>query len=269
MPPLYRHFAVPASKRPDDSTRERVGVRWTRPSMAESHGGLAMIYNANRRFAHREQLGLTPGEFAVLRRLSTPQKVQSFLNAICINHETDGETILSVREVLAQRRAHCIEAAFVAACAFWVHGEPPLVMHLDCAATDYPHVIALFRRGRGWGAISKSNGTPLRYRDPIYRSLRELAMSYFHEYSDRHGRKTLRSYSVAFDLRRVDAKLWVTNAHACLETNDRLASARHYPLVTFRQERLLVRRDPFERHTAKTVEYPPPAKKTARKTAVG
>ena len=180
---------------------------------------------------------LTPSRVCVLRRLSTPQKIQSFLNAICINHETGGETILSVREVLAQRRAHCIEAAFVAACAFWVHGEPPLVMHLDCAPTDYPHVIALFRRGRDWGAISKSNGTPLRYRDPVYRSLRELAMSYFHEYSDRHGRKTLRSYSVAFDLRRIDPELWVTNAHACLETNDRLASARHYPLVTPRQQR--------------------------------
>ena len=236
--------------------------------MAESHRASPMSY-AHRRFAHREDLGLTPGEFGVLRRLSTPQKVQSFLNAICINHETDGETILSVREVLAQRRAHCIEAAFVAACAFWVHGEPPLVMHLDCAATDYPHVIALFRRGRAWGAISKSNGTPLRYRDPVYRSLRELAMSYFHEYSDRYGHKTLRSYSVAFDLRRVDAELWVTNAHACLETNDRLASARHFPLVTSRQQRLLARRDPFERHAAKTVEYPPPAaKKTGKKKSV-
>jgi hypothetical protein len=225
-----------------------------------------MSYNAHRRFARREDLGLRPGEFAVLRRLSTAPKIQSFLNAICINHETGGETILSVREVLAQRRAHCIEAAFVAACALWVHGEPPLVMHLDCAATDYPHVIALFRRGRDWGAISKSNGTPLRYRDPIYHSLRELAMSYFHEYSDRHGRKTLRSYSAAFDLRRVDPELWVTSTHACLETNDRLASARHYRLVTLRQERLLVRRDPFERHAAKTVEYPAPAvEKTRRK----
>ena len=237
--------------------------------MAESHRASPMSYNAHRRFAHREDLGLTPGEFAVLRRLSTPQKVQSFLNAICINHETDGETILSVREVLAQRRAHCIEAAFVAACAFWVHGEPPLVMHLDCAATDYPHVIALFRRGGDWGAISKSNGTPLRYRDPIYRSLRELAMSYFHEYSDRHGHKTLRSYSVAFDLRRVDAELWVTNAHACLETNERLAGARHFPLVSSRQQRLLVRRDPFERHAAKMVEYPAPAaEKTGKKKSV-
>lgn len=223
-----------------------------------------MTFNAHRRFARREELGLTPDEFAVLRRLPTPQKIQSFLNAICINHETGGETILSVREVLAQRRAHCIEAAFVGACALWVHGEPPLLMHLDCVPTDYPHVVALFRRSRGWGAISKSNGTPLRYRDPVYRSLRELAMSYFHEYSDRHGRKTLRSYSAAFDLRRINPELWVTNHRPCLETNDRLASARHYRLVTTRQERLLLRRDPFERRAANTLQYPAPAAKQTR-----
>jgi hypothetical protein len=229
-----------------------------------------MRHTAHRRFARREDLGLTPGEFAVLRRLSTPQKIQSFVNAICINHETGGETILSVREVLAQRRAHCIEAAFVGACALWIQGEAPLVMHLDCVPTDYPHVVALFRRSGAWGAISKSNGTPLRYRDPIYRSLRELAMSYFHEYSDRHGRKTLRSYSVAFDLRRVAPESWVTSKRPCLETNNRLASARHYPLVTSRQERLLVRRDPFERRAGKTVEYPAPAAdKTRRKKSAG
>jgi hypothetical protein len=226
-----------------------------------------MTTNAHRRTGRREDLGLTPGEFAVLRRLSTPQKIQAFLNAICINHETGGETILSVREVLTQRRAHCIEAAFVGACALWIHGEPPLVMHLDCAPTDYPHVLALFRRSGGWGAISKSNGTPLRYRDPIYRSLRELAMSYFHEYSDKRGRKTLRSYSGAFDLRRIDTALWVTNHRNCLEANDRLASARHYPLVTTRQQRLLARRDPFERSAAKTVEYPAPPPAATRKSA--
>jgi hypothetical protein len=218
-----------------------------------------MTNHAHRRLARREDLGLTPGEFAVLRPLSTPQKIQAFLNTIRINHEPDGETILSVREVLSQRRAHCIEAAFVGACALWVHGEPPLLMHLDCAPTDYPHVIALFRRAGAWGAISKSNGTPLRYRDPVYRSLRELAMSYFHEYSDRHGRKTLRSYSAAFDLRRVDPGLWVTSKRACQEIGEDLANSRHYRMVTTQQERLLARRDPFERHAAKTVEYPAPA----------
>jgi len=212
--------------------------------------------------ARREELRLTRGEFALLDRLSTPQKIQAFLNAIPANHELGGETILSVREVLRQRRAHCIEGAFVAACALWVHGEPPLVMHMDCAASDFPHVVALYRRGGAWGALSKTNGAVLRFRDPVYRSLRELAMSYFHEYSDRRGRKSLRSHSAAFDLRRVDPALWVTCASACTEVNDRLAALRHYPLISPAQQRLLSPRDAFERKVAKVVEYP---RKPARK----
>ena len=208
------------------------------------------------RRATRHDLSLGSREFAQLERLSTPQKIQSFINAIPANHEQGGETILSVREVLRQRRAHCIEGAFVAACALWVHGKPPLVMHLDCAASDYPHVVALFRQGGAWGAISKTNGAVLRFRDAVYRSLRELAMSYFHEYSDRRGRKTLRSHSAAFDLRKIDPALWVTRESACGEANERLAALRHYPLISARQERLLSRRDAFEREAAKVVEYP-------------
>jgi hypothetical protein len=126
------------------------------------------------------------------------------------------------------------------------------------AASDRPTPTAGRGRRGAWGAISKSNGSTLRYRDPIYRTLRELAISYFHEYSDRHGRKTLRSYSAPFDLRHIAAELWVTSKHACRETNDRLAGARHYQLVTVRQERMLARRDHFERDAAKTVEYPRP-----------
>ena len=217
-----------------------------------------MVAATHRRFARREELGLTLREFAILRRLGTPQKIQGFLNAIPINHEIGGETMLSVREVLRQRRAHCIEGAFVAACALWIHGEPPLVMDMDCDPSDYPHVIALFRRGANWGAISKTNGAYLRYRDPVYRTLRELAMSYFHEYFNRRGHKTLRSYSVAFDMRRVSPELWVTNRNECAEANDRLTAARHYDLVSWRQQRLLSRRDPFELRAAKLVQYPKP-----------
>lgn len=208
------------------------------------------------RFACREDLGLARGEFVILGRLSTPQKVQAFVNAIPINHERGGETIFSVREVLRRRRAHCIEGAFVAACALWIHGDPPLVLHLDCDASDYPHVVALFRRGGSWGAVSKTNGAVLRYRDPIYRSLRELALSYFHEYCNKGGHKTLRSYSAAFDLRRIDPELWVTRDRACREVNDQLAAVRHYPLISKRQEDLLARRDAFEQEAAKRVEYP-------------
>src|SRR5438552_2092364 len=214
------------------------------------------------RFARREHLGLAPSEFAVLERMSTPQKTQAFLNAIPMNHELGGETIFSVREVLRRRRAHCIEGAFVAACALWVHGELPLVLHLDCDPSDYPHVVALFRRRGCWGAMSKTNGAVLRYRDPIYRSLRELALSYFHEYCGKRGRKTLRSYSAAFDLRRIDPVLWVTRDRSCLEANNRLAAARHYPLLSRRQEKLLSRRDALEQKAAKMVEYPAPLRKS-------
>lgn len=212
------------------------------------------------RYARQATLGLTRAEFAVLKRLSTPEKIQAWLNATPINHEIGGETVLSVREVIRQRRAHCIEGAMFAACALWVHGDPPLVVHLDCDLSDYPHVIAVFRRAGYWGALSKTNGAPLRYRDPIYRTLRELALSYFHEYSNRHGHKTLRSYSVPFDLRRLDLGEWVTKEKSCWTAHDRLVVLRHYPLITRRQEKLLAKRDAFERRAGKLVEYPRPGK---------
>jgi hypothetical protein len=200
--------------------------------------------------------GLDVRERALLARLGTPERIQAFVDAIPANHETRGETVLSVREVLRQRRAHCIEGAFVAACALWIHRRPPLVMHLDCDPADWPHVIALFKRGSAWGAISKSNHIGLRYRDPVYRSLRELAMSYFHEYCDRRGRRTLVSHSAAFDLRRIDAAAWVTSAAPCWDAHDRLANLRHYPLVTARQRAELSRLDPFERSLARIAQFP-------------
>jgi len=200
--------------------------------------------------------GLDAKERKTLARLATPERIQAFVDALPINHEIGGETVLSVREVLRQRRAHCIEAAFVAACALWVHRQPPLVMHLDCDPADWPHVVALFRRGRGWGAISKSNHIGLRYRDPVYRSLRELAMSYFHEYCDRRGRRTLVSYTKAFDLRRLDPADWVTAEGPCWSVHDRLAALPHALLVTPRQRTALSRLDPFERRLAAVPQHP-------------
>ena len=144
-----------------------------------------------KRFARREDLGLTPAEFRVLQRLDTPHKIQAYLNSIPQNFEPDGQTALSVREVLRQRRSHCIEGGMLAAAALWVHGERPLLLDLS-AENDYDHVVALFRRNGCWGAISKTNHYALRYRDPVYRTLRELAISYFHEYANRRGQKSLR-----------------------------------------------------------------------------
>lgn len=214
-----------------------------------------MVIPSNRQFARRGDLGLSKREYARLLRLRTPQQIQAFVTALPINYEVGGETVFSVRQVLAYRRAHCIEAALLAACALWIQGERPLVMHLDCDASDYPHVVALFRRGACWGAISKSNGVALRYRDPIYRSPRELAMSYFHEYSTRSGHKTLRSYATPLDLRHVDPALWVT-ANGCWKLHAQLERRRHYPLISGRQQKLLSRRDAFERAVARIVQFP-------------
>ena len=185
------------------------------------------------RFARRENLGLSKAEFAVLERLSTPQKIQDFLNRIPANFEVGGQTCLSVREVLRQRRAHCIEGAMLAACALWVHGEAPLLLDLR-AERDYDHVVALFRRGRCWGAISKTNPAVLRWRDPVYRSLRELAMSYLHEYANKRNQKTLRSYAGPFDLRGFDPALWVTSEKNCWEIGATLDDMPHRPLLTKR-----------------------------------
>jgi DNA-binding CsgD family transcriptional regulator len=210
-----------------------------------------------KRFARREDLGLTPAEFRILRRLDTPQRIQAYLNAIPQNFEPDGQTALSVREVLRQRRSHCIEGAMVAAAALWVHGERPLLLDLS-AVNDYDHVVALFRRNGCWGAISKTNHYALRYRDPVYRTLRELALSYFHEYANRRGHKTLRRYSRPLDLRTLDPRIWATSGKNCWEVAERLEASPHYPLLTARQVRTLRRRDDVERRAFDVRHYPPP-----------
>ena len=209
------------------------------------------------RFARREDLDLSKAEFAVLRRLRTPEKIQDFVSEVPANFEVGGQTCLSVREVLRQRRAHCIEGAMLAACALWIHGEPPLLLDLR-AERDFDHVVALFRHGGCWGAISKTNPALLRWRDPVYRSLRELAMSYLHEYANRRHQKTLRSYAGPFDLRRFDPKLWVTNGKNCWEVGERLDDMRHRLLVTKRQARSLRLRDALERKADSLMEHRQP-----------
>ena len=210
-----------------------------------------------KRFARREDLGLSKAEFAVLRRLNTPERIQAFLDVIPQNFEIGGDTCLSVREALVQRRALCIEGAMIAAAALWVHGEPPLLLDLK-ATRDCDHIVALFRRNGCWGAISKTNQPVLRWRDPVYRSLRELAMSYFHEYCNMRQQKTLRSYSTAFDLRRLDPKVWVTQKKNCWDVGWALDAARHYPLVTKKQVKLLRLRDSLEREAHKLQHHRPP-----------
>ncbi len=216
------------------------------------------------RRASRETLGLSRAEFAVLERLRTPEKIQAFLGDLRQNFELAGETCNSVRTVLHERRAHCIEGAMVAAAALWIHGEPPLLLDLE-AVQDYDHVVALFRRKGCWGAISKTNGLALRWRDPVYRSLRELAMSWFHEYYNKRNRKTLRTYSVPYDLRRMAPADWVTAEEGAWDLVDNLTALRHYKLATAAQLRHVARRDPFERRWSGLTQYRRPRAKAAAK----
>ena len=210
-----------------------------------------------KRFARREDLGLTRAEYARLARLDSPRKIQDFVYRLRQNFELGGETCLTVREVLRTRRAHCIEGAMLAACAFWIHGEPPLLLDMR-AVHDFDHVVALYRRHGLWGAISKTNGIFLRSRDPVYRTLRELAMSYFHEYANRRSDKTLREFSLPYDLRRVDPHAWVTGEKGAWEIAAALDDLRHFRLVAGRHLHLVSRRDPFERRAGALSQYRTP-----------
>src|SRR3954463_11142977 len=211
-----------------------------------------------KRRATIEDLGLTPAEFAVLRRLSTPEKIQTYLLKMPQNFELDGDSCATVRMVLRDNRAHCIEGALGAAAARWVHAEPPLLFDLR-AVNDADHVVALFKRKGHWGCISKTNGPDLRWRAPIYRTLRELALSYMHEYSNRRDYKSLREYSVPYDLRRADLKDWLTGEEGAWAIADKLNEIRHFDIVSRPQLKLLVRRDPFEREVAMLTQYKRPA----------
>jgi len=156
---------------------------------------------------------LTKSEIAILSRLKTPQKIQDFLDTFKFNYEKDRETCMSPRRVLNTKKAHCIEGAMLAATALLLQGQKPLVMNLKVTKGDYDHLVTLYKQNGFWGAISKTNHSVLRFRDPVYRTARELALSYFHEYFlTSNGKKTLIGYSAPINLKKFGTK-WVTEEH--------------------------------------------------------
>ena len=175
--------------------------------------------------------GLSAGELAVLRRLSRPEKIQSFLDdEIGYNKEKEGETIRSPRRVLRDRTAHCVEGALFAAAALRVHGHPPLIIDLE-AVRDDDHILAVFKERGHWGAIAKSNYAGLRFREPVYRTLRELAMSYFEHYYNLAGEKTLRTYSRPVNLGRFDRLGWMTAEEDLWPIVEHLYTISHIDLL--------------------------------------
>ena len=226
-------------------------------ALALGYNEMNMGHRRKTRGDPEQSFGLLPREFRTLKRLRTPERIQGFLDALPINHEAQGETYRSPRRVLRDRTAHCFEGALFAAAALLVNGERPLLLDLkvDERSPDVDHVVTLFRRGPYWGAISKTNHAVLRYREPVYRSVRELAMSYFHEYFLDNGRKTLRSYSRPFDLLPYVKRGWLTDERDLHWLVDTLDNSPHIRILPRGAERRLRRADTIERATGKIVEW--------------
>ena len=186
--------------------------------------------------------GFHARELSLLRRLNTPERIQRFLDDVDYNKEEDGPTCRSPRRVLRDRLAQCLEGALFGAAALRVQGWEPLLLDLE-AVRDDDHVLAIFRQRGCWGAIAKSNYAGLRFREPVYRSLRELAMSYFEHYYNPDGEKTLRTYSRPVNLRRFDRIDWMTAEQDLWPISDYLFSIPHTRLLTSSVVRNLNRMD--------------------------
>jgi len=204
--------------------------------------------------AHRSQgrssdhFGFTPREIRSLRALRSPAGIQRELDALPYHLAT---TAWSPRRVLAERTAHCLEGAIFAAAALRVLGFPPLLLDLE-AVQDTDHVIAVYRADGHWGAIAKSNFSGLRCRAPVYRSLRELVMSYFDDYINLRGERTLRAYSRPVNLARFDRAHpgWMTSDADVWWIPEHLVDIPHTPILTPTLARNLFRVDRRSLHAA-------------------
>jgi len=196
----------------------------------------------------------TSKEKKFLRKLDTPGKAQDFLNGLRFNFEKSGETLKSPLFTLREKRAHCFEGALLGAYILSLHGRIPYILHLKTTKGDYDHVVAPFKVGGFWGALSKTNHAVLRYREPIYKNIRELAMSYFHEYFLDDGRKTLRQYSELLNLNNFK-KNWATAGRDLRDIDKKLDRIKHYNIVPKSRLKKLRPADRIEIEAGKIVQY--------------
>jgi hypothetical protein len=183
--------------------------------------------------------GFTPSELRKLRTLKSPVGIQKFLDDLPYNLSY---TAWSPKKVLYDRVASCLEGGIFAAAALRVLGYPPLIFDLE-AEQDTDHVVAVFKVRGHWGAVAKSNFTGCRYRDPVYRTLRELAMSYFNIYFNLRGERTLRRYSRPVNLARFDDRNWMTTDKPVWFIAEYLCEIPHRSLLTPAMEKNLTRLD--------------------------
>jgi len=183
--------------------------------------------------------GFTSSEWRQLRALKTPAGVQKFLDELPYNLSF---TARSPKKVLDDRTASCLEGGIFGAAALRVIGFRSLIFDLE-AEQDTDHVVAIFKVRGHWGAVAKSNFTGCRYREPVYRSLRELAMSYFNIYFNLRGQRTLRRYSRPVNLARFDPLQWMTTEKPIWFIAEYLCEIPHISLLTSAMEKKLTRVD--------------------------
>ncbi len=169
----------------------------------------------------------THAELRKLRSLKNPYGIQRYLDDMPY-HLAD--TSFSPRQVLRENTSHCFEGAMLAAAALRANGYPALVLDLE-AEHDTDHVIAIYKERGHWGAIAKSNYTGCRYREPVYRTLRELALSYFEVYFNLRRERTLRTFSRPVNLKRFDNKNWMTTEEPLWFIAEYLFTIHHTPLL--------------------------------------
>lgn len=207
-------------------------------------------------------LDLKKKEKELLQKLNTPALVQDFLNTLRFNFEEKGETLSSPLFVIRRKSAHCFEGAILGAYILSLHKHKPLILHLETEKKekDFDHVIALFKENGLWGALSKTNHAVLRYREPIYKNIRELVLSYFHEYFLDNGVKTLRRYSTPLDLNifedgweKEDGDLW--------GIDEELDKVKHYDIAHKKTFESLRKADKIEIKIGKIVEFASPKNK--------
>jgi hypothetical protein len=180
--------------------------------------------------------GLTRREAACLRRLSPAWRIQKFLDELA--YDGQGSGCRSPRRVLEERTVQCMDGALFGAAALRLQGHPPLIVDIE-GEQDTDHVLAVFRGAAGWGAVARSNFSGLRYREPIYPTLRVLVLSYFESYFNLRRQKTLRRYSRPLSLARFDRRGWMTSPEDLWDIPEYLAGVRHYRLLPPRAERSL------------------------------
>lgn len=210
-------------------------------------------------FSKKETFGLDVEEIKFFKKMKNPAGIQDFLDSLDMNFEEDEiDTCFSPRKVLRTGMAHCMEGAIIAAMALKLNGYPPLLVDLEAAKDDFDHVVAVFQIDGFWGALGKTNHGVIRYREPVYKNIRELVMSFFHEYFlNTTGRKTLRAFAGPVDLSRFDKLNWMSSEDELWYIPAYLADMKHTSILTRKQIRNLRPAHKTEIEAGKVVEHRP------------